>query len=307
MDYLFLCRLQKEFSVLLAVEIWIILVAAQEEYFTAGTTNKQDASAQLEPSTETVTTHTLTSETVEESNGHVSEPPIIITATIKDTSTKPFNELEFTQQEILTEQNAAKTTTEPVTANSVSETSGGLSVSTEFGNVLEVNTGVPVDAVKVSDSQVATGGPDVTEGVETTESGTSIVVLGAKSISNADSNTLSTEQVPVIESETTVPNSVEISSHGPISNFNDVCSTTECSEFPDSVFSISFDTNNSHYQCTRPGHFPARPSCTDYHVCRLVGFWFVHFKQTCHFGLQFNARIRLCVPGYLSDCRISSH
>jgi len=306
-DCLFFYRLQREFSVLLAVETWIVLVAAQAEYLNAGTTNEQDVSAQLAPSTEAVTTLTPTSETEEESNGHVSEPSTTITSTITDTSTKLFNELESTQQEILTEHPAAKPSTEPVTASAVSETSGGLSDSTEFGNVLEISTGAPVDTVKVPDSEGGTQGPDVTEGVETTESGTSSGVLETQSISNAESYTPSTKQVPVIESGTTVPNSVEISSHGPIPNYIGVPCTTERPGFPVSVFPISYDTHNSHYHCTRPGHFPARPSCTDYHVCRLVGFWFVHFKQTCHFGLQFNARIQLCVPGYLSDCRVDSH
>lgn len=305
-DCSFFCRLQREFSVLLAVETWIVLVAAQTEYLNAGTTNEQDVSAQLAPSTETVTTLTPTSEREEESSGYVSEPSTIITSTITDTSTKLFNELESTQ-EILTEQPAAKPTTELVTASSVSETSGGLSDSTEFGDVLEINTGVPADTFRVPNSEGGTQGQYVTEGVETTESGTSSGVLGTQSISNVESYTPSTEQVPVIESETTVPNSVEISSHGPIPNCIGVPSTTERPAFPVSVFPISYDTHNSHYHCTRPGHFPARPGCTDYHVCRLVGFWFVHFKQTCHFGMQFNARIQLCVPGYLSDCRIDSH
>jgi len=307
MDCSFFFRLQREFSVLLAVETWIVLVAAQAEYLNPGTTNEQDVSAQLAPSTETVTTLTPNSERGEESNGYISEPSTIITSTITDTSTKIFNELESTQQEILTEQPAAKPTTELVTASSVSETSGGLSDSTEFGNVLEINTGFPVDTVKVLDSEGGTQGPDVTEGVESTESGTSSGVLGTQSTSNAESHTPSTEQVPVIESEITVPNSVEISSHGPIPNYIGFPSTTERPAFPVSVFPISYDRHNSHYHCARPGHFPARPSCTEYHVCRLVGFWFVHFKQTCHFGLQFNARIHLCVPGYLSDCTIESH
>ena len=306
-DCSFFCRLQREFSVLLAVETWIVLVAAQAEYLNAGTTNEPDVSAQLAPSTETVTTLTPTSEREEESNGYVSEPSTIITLIIADTSTKLFNEVESTQQEMPTEQPAAKPTTELVTASSVSETSGGLSDSTEFGNVLETNTGVPVDTVKVPDREGGTQGPDVTEDVETTASGTSSGVLGTQSISNAESYTPSTEQIPVIESETTVPNSVEISSHGPIPNFIGVPSTTERPAFPVSVFPVSYDTHNSHYHCTRSGHFPAGPSCTNYHVCWLVGFWFVHFKQTCHFGLQFNPRIQLCVPGYLSDCRIGSH
>jgi len=293
--------------VLLAVETWIVLVAAQAQYFNAGTTNEGDVSAQLAPSTETVTTHTPTSERKEESNGYVSEPSTIITSTITDTSTKLFNKLESTQQGILTEQPAAKPTTEIITASFVSETFGGLSDSTEFVNMLRTSTRVPLGTVKVSGSEAETNGPDVTEGVETTESGTSSGVLGTPSISIAKSNTPSTEQVPVIESETTVPNSVEISSHWPIPNFIDLPSTTERPAFPVPVFPISHDTHNSHYQCTTPGHFPARPSCTDYHVCRFVGFWLVHFKHTCHFGLQFNARIRLCVPGYLSDCRIDSH
>ena len=292
---------------LLAVETWIVLVAAQAEYFNVGTTNEQDVSAQLAPSTETVTTHTPNSEREEKSNGYFSEPSTIITSTSTDTSTKLFNELESTQQGILTEQTAAKPTTELLTANLVSETSGGLSDSTEFGNVLEISTGFPLGTGNVSDGEAGTKSSDVTEGVETYESGTSSGVLGTQSISFAESNTPSTEQVLVIESETTVPNSVEISSHGPIPNFIDVPSTTERPASPVSVFPIPHDTHSSQYHCTRPGHFPARPSCTDYHVCRLVGFWFVHFKQTCHFGLQFSARIGLCVPGYLSDCRIDSH
>jgi hypothetical protein len=288
-------------------EIWIVLVAAQAEYLSAGTTNEQDVSAQMAPSTETMTTHTPTSEREEESNGYVSEPSTIITSTITDTSTKLFSELESTQQGILTEQPAAKPNTELVTDSLVSEASGGLSDSTEFGNVLEIITGVPLGTVEVSDSEGGIHGPDVTEGVETTESGTSSGVLETQSIPIAESNTPSTEQVPGIESETTVLNSVEISSHEPIPNFIGVPSITEHPGFPFSFFPNSYDKNNSHYHCIRPGHFPARPSCTDYHVCRLVGFWFVHFKETCHFGLQFNARIRLCVPGYLSDCRIDSH
>lgn len=307
MDCLFFYRLQREFLVLLAVETWIVLVAAQAEHLNTGTTNEQDVSAQLAPSTGTVTTLTPTSEREKESNGYVSEPSTTITSTITDTSTKLFNELESTQQEILTEQPAANPTTELVTASVVSETSGGLSDSTEFGNVLEISTGAPVDTVKVPDSEGGTQGPDVTEGVETTESGTSSGVLATQSISNAESYTPSTEQAPVIESEITVPNSVEISSHGPIPNCIGVPCTTERPGFPVSFFPISYDTHNSHYHCTRPGHFPARPSCTDYHVCRLVGFWFVHFKQTCPFGLQFNARIQLCVPSYLSDCRVDSY
>jgi hypothetical protein len=302
-----LCLLQKEFSALLAVETWLVLVAVQAENLNAGTTNEQDVSAQLAPSTETVTTHTLASEREEESNGYVSEPSTIITSTITDTPTKLFNELESIQQGILTEQSAVKPTTELITASFVSETSGGLSDSTEFGNVLEISTGVPLSTVEVSDRKAETNGLDVTENVETTESGTSSGVLETQSISTAESNTPSAEQVPVIESETTVPNSVEISLHKPIPNFIDFPSTTEHPTFPVSVFPISYDTHNLHYHCTRPGHFPARPSCTDYHVCWLVGFWFVHFKQACHFGLQFNAQIRLCVPDYLSDCRIGSH
>jgi len=293
--------------VLLAVETWLVLVALQAEYLNAGTTNEQDVSAQLAQSTETVTTHTLASEGEEESNGYVSEPSTIITSTITDTSTKLFNELESTQQGILTEQSAVKPTTELVTESLVSETTGGLSDSTEFGDVLRISTGVPLGTVKVSDRKAETNGPDVTEDVETTESGTSGGVLGTQSITTAEPNTPSKEQVPVIESETTVPNSVEISSHGPIPNFTGFPSTTERPAFPVSVFPISYDTHNLNYHCTMPGHFPARPSCTDYHVCWLVGSWFVHFKQTCHFGLQFNARIGLCVPGYLSDCMIDSH
>jgi hypothetical protein len=254
-----------------------------------------------------VTTHTLASEREEESNGYVSEPSTIITSTITDTSIKPFNELESTEQGILIEQSAVKPTTELVTASLVSETIGGLSDSTEFENVLEISTGVPLGTFEVSDRKTETNGPDVIEDLETTESGSSNGVLGTQLIAIAESNTPSTEQVPVIESETTVPNSVEVSSHGLTPNFIGLSSTTERPAFPVSVFPISYDTHNLHYHCTKPGHFPARPSCTDYHVCWLVGFWFVHFKQTCPFGLQFNARIRLCVPGFLSDCTIDSH
>jgi hypothetical protein len=291
----------------MAVETWIILVATQADYLTAGTTNEQDVSAQLAPSTETVTTHTPNSEREAESNGYVSEPSTIITSTITDISTELFNELESTQQEILTEESVAKPTTELVTASSVTERSGDLSDSTEFGNELEASTGVPVGTVRVFDSKAGTNGADVHEDLETTGSGTSTGVPGTRLISNAESNALSTENIPVIESETSVPNSVEVSSHVPIPNFVGVPSTTEYPALPVPVFPISNDTHNLHYHCKRPGHFPARPSCTDYHVCWLVGFWFVHFKQTCHFGLQFNARIRLCVPSYLSDCNIDSH
>ncbi|GFG30375.1 hypothetical protein Cfor_12946, partial [Coptotermes formosanus] len=297
----------KKFPVLLAVETWIVVVAAQGELFTARTPSEQAVSTQLTTPTGTVTIYTPTSDRAEESNGHLSEPSTIITSTFQDTSNKPLSEIEFTQQETVTEQPAAKATIELTTDDSASETSSGLLDSTEFRNVSEISsTGFPVDIVKVSDSEAGADGPNVTDGVETNESGTSGGVLGTESMLNTESNALSTEHVPVIKSETTVPNSVEISSHGCTPYFNNVSSTTECPVFPVTIFPISYDTHTPHYHCTRPGHFPARATCTDYHVCRLVGFWFVHFKETCHFGLQFNARLRLCVPSYLSDCRLES-
>jgi hypothetical protein len=56
------------------------------------------------------------------------------------------------------------------------------------------------------------------------------------------------------------------------------------------------------YQCTRPGRFPARPSCSEYHVCRRVGFWLLHHKETCRFGRKFSSRYGICVRGRSSDC-----
>ncbi|XP_069674761.1 uncharacterized protein [Periplaneta americana] len=61
------------------------------------------------------------------------------------------------------------------------------------------------------------------------------------------------------------------------------------------------------YYCTKPGHFPAPPSCDEYHVCRLIGIWLIHFKETCHYGFEFSYKYKFCVPVYLSDCRSVSY
>ncbi|XP_069674791.1 uncharacterized protein [Periplaneta americana] len=78
---------------------------------------------------------------------------------------------------------------------------------------------------------------------------------------------------------------------------------TESSRDGSTTEQNNLQTYSPQYICIRPGRFPARPSCTEYHVCRRVGVWLFHFKERCHYGFEFSSRHRRCVPPHVSDCR----
>jgi hypothetical protein len=53
------------------------------------------------------------------------------------------------------------------------------------------------------------------------------------------------------------------------------------------------------FQCPRPGRFPARSSCTEYHVCRRRGGRLLHSEERCPPGHGFSSRLKFCVPSHL--------
>jgi hypothetical protein len=250
----------------------------------------------LQSTKPTVSTNILTNyspslEGNEESNGHISETITNMKSTVQHTSTVSPNELELTHQETTSEQIELGRTTLLITDYRASETFNELSESTATSSgVLKTSTGTPIEIESatstVSARETATSVPSST---------VSNGLLESESTVTSESEAITTEQVFASEPEATIPNSPDIP------DFNDASSSTECSTFP---FTIP---PTSHYHCIGSGRFPARPSCTEYHVCRLEGFWFVHFKQTCHFGLHFSLRLRFCVPSYLSDCEIDPY
>jgi hypothetical protein len=297
----------------------VVLVTGEMEYITARTTNVQDSSFLLNSTKPTATTENLTttsptSKPEEESTELISEHTTTIWPKTQHTSAESLNGLEFTQQETISEQTSLFTT------NNTSETTIRLSEYITGSNVvLETSTETAVETLSatniVSVSETVTSLPSsvaqsltvpifsvVSEATEPSNK-----LLEADTIVTSESETLPTEQFAITDeasltdSETTVQNSAEITPDIP--DLNGVSSsTTECPSFPSTTLSTSFKPNIPYYHCTETGHFPARPSCIEYHVCRRVGFWLIHFKATCHFGHQFSLQFRFCVPSYLSDC-----
>lgn len=282
---------------LLTVAIyWAVFVSGQTEYVTAKSTKVQDNylllhSTKSTTSTENLTTSSRTSKQ-EESDVIISE---LVSTTIwpktQQTSNEPINELEFTQQEIISEQTLL------VTKNNPSETTNRLqelnSSSTEIPVEMVSATSTVSIAETITNSEAQTQTfPSLSVVLETIEPSKSF--LETDNIGTSESETLT------ITDEIFVQNSAEISSDIP--NKNDVfSSTTEFLSFPTTSWT-PFKPNIPYYHCKEPGHFVSRPSCVEYHVCRRVGVWMMHFKARCHFGYKFSTLFRFCVPSYLSDC-----
>lgn len=288
---------------LAVVKCWIVLVAGQEDYFTASTRNTEDSSTVLQPTEPTASTDMLTnySQNLEGVN-------TVMRSTVQYTSTESPSELELTHQEETTEQSELEGTTQFITDHRDSETLNGLSESTETGNgVRETNTGVrilvdidpatsTVTGVPTSVSQSSTIS-NASVVTETTESSNDL--LEPESTVASETDALTSEQVWITEQDATVPSYPDL---------DDVSSATEGPASAFTTPSTSFGKHApSDYHCIFPGRFPARPSCTEYHVCRLAGFRFVHFKRSCHFGLQFSIWLGFCVPSYLSDCQMDPY
>lgn len=281
---------------LAVVKCWIVLVAGQEDVSPANAGNMQDFLVSS-PSTEaTVSTTVLTNYPpnlvgVEEASNHISETYALTRSTVQYSSTESPSELNPTYQERTGERSELGRTTQLVPDYRGSEPFNGLSESGESGNdVLETTTGVGT----LVDLEAATYRASVTA-TETglpTSTAPSPVTLQTEEAPPS-------EQVSVTEPDATVPSYPDI---------NDVSSSTEAPRSPLSTASTSVGKRPPQdFHCIGPGRFPARPSCTEYHVCRLAGFWFVHFRKSCHFGLQFSLRLGFCVPSYLSDCQMDSY
>jgi hypothetical protein len=303
---------------LLAVmNCWIVLVTGQEDHFTTSTSNTQDVSTLLRSTNLTVSANLLTNYSsnlveVEEPNDHISATTAIMKPTVQYTSTEPPSALELTRRGKTSEESEIGRTTLLITDSKHSETFNGLTESTETVNgVLETSPGVRIEIESatgtVSVRETMTGVPisvapslRISDVTETTEASSGR--LETESTVTSESEALATEQFSVTEPGSAVP------IYPDIPDLNAVSSTTEGPMFPFTIPSSSFGKHEpSHYHCIGPGRFPARPSCTEYHICRLAGFWFVHFKQTCHFGLQFSLLFGFCVPSYLSDCKIDPY
>jgi hypothetical protein len=278
-------------------------------------------------STEKLSTSSPILEPGGESDWLVSEPTTTIWSKTQHTTTESLNGLEFTQQETISEQ------TQFVTTNDTSGTTNRALESVTSSNVvLGTSRESPKEIASATDTVTRLLGPvahssnvsTLSAFTETTESPNRLLeadtivttdspnrLLEADIIVTTESQTLPTEQVAVtdevsFDTETTVPNSAEISPD--ITNLSGITSsTTEFPSFSFTTFPSSLTPYVPHYHCTESGHFAARPSCVEYHVCRHVGFWLVHFKATCYFGHQFSLRFRLCVPSYLSDCNTDPH
>jgi hypothetical protein len=240
----------------------------------------------------------------EEPNDPISETTGIMTSTVQYTSTESLSELELTHQGKTSEVSELGRTTQFITDYKYSETYNVLSESTESGNgVLETSTGVRIETESVTSTvsvRETMTGVTISGVTETTEAFSDL--LETESTVTSESETFTTEKFSVTEPDSTVP------IYPNIPDFNEVSSTTEGPVFPFTIPWTSFEEQApSHYLCIGPGRFPERTSCTEYHICRFVGVWFVHLKQTCHFGLQFSLRFRVCVPSYLSDCKMNSY
>jgi hypothetical protein len=249
-------------------------------------------------------------EAAEEPNDHISETTAIMRSTVQYTSTESPSKLELTHQGKTSEQSELGRTTPFITDYKNSDTFNGLSGLTETGNTLletSVRKEIESAITTVSVGETMTGVPTsvapsstISNVTEATEVSTGL--LETESTVTSESEAITIEQYSVTGPGSTVP------IYPDIPDFNDVSSTTEDPMFPFTIPSTSFGKPSpSLYSCIGPGRFPARTSCTEYHICLLAGFWFVHFKQTCHFGLQFSLRFRFCVPSYLSDCKIDPY
>jgi hypothetical protein len=227
---------------------------------------------------------------------------------MRSTSTEPPSELELAPQEETTGQSELERTTQFITDYRDSETLNGLSDPTETGNdVGETSTDVRILEDLDPATSTVTGVPtsvapsstilNVSAVTDTTESSNGL--LEPESTVTSEIDALTSEQVWITEQDATVPsypdlNDVSSATDGPVSAF-----TTPSTSFGKQA--------PSDYHCIFPGRFPARPSCTEYHVCRLAGYRYVHFKRSCHFGFQFSLWLGICVPSYLSDCQMDPY
>lgn len=296
---------------LVVVKCWVVLVDGQDDYVTASTSNMQGVSTLLQSTNLTVSTNILRNyssnlEEAEESNDHISGTAAI------SMSTESPNGQQLTHQGRTSEGSEFGSTTLFITDYKDSETFNVLSEPTETGNsVLETSTGVRIEiesatstmSVRETMSGVPTSvAPSSTISKVTETNKAPSDLLETESTVTSESEAHTAEQFSVTEPDSTVP------IYPDFADFNGVSSSTEGSMFPFTIPSTSFGKHApSDYHCIGSGRFPARLSCTEYHICRLVGIWFVHFKQTCHFGLQFSLRFRFCVPSYLSDCKIDPY
>jgi hypothetical protein len=292
-------------------------MAGQEDYFTASTINTHDVSTLSQSTNPTVCTNTLTNyslnlDAAEEANGHISETTAIMRSTVEYTSIDSPSELELTHHGKTSEESELGRTTLFITNYIDTETFNGLSGLTETGNdILETSTGVRIEVESatstVSVRETLTGESSSVAPVSTISNVTDTTevsggLLEKESTVTSECEVLTAEQFSVTEPDSIVP------IYPDIPDFNEVSSTTDGPMFPFTIPSISFGEHApSLYHSVRPGRFAAGPSCAEYHICRLAGFWFVHFRQTCHFGLQFSPLFRFCVPSYLSDCKIDAY